>query len=81
MRHRLILIGPLGQRRAYLDMTEDAATARYVATEGDMPRAENVESFEFDDEFCVYDAWLPLAIEEAMQRPPSQPPRPWLSAF
>ena len=55
-RHTLHVLGCLGIKHAYLDMPLEEARRRYIEVEGDLPE-EWVISFEFDDEFSVYDAW------------------------
>lgn len=56
MKHTLVTIGYLGSRRAYLDLSKEEAFNRYLKAEGEVP-PHSVRSFEFDDEFEVYDAW------------------------
>ena len=56
----LIVIGWLGARKAYLNLSEEEALKRYCAAEG-CTEAEAKEAgffkFEFEDEFNVYDAY------------------------
>ncbi|MBK1666527.1 hypothetical protein CKO28_00535 [Rhodovibrio sodomensis] len=63
-RNRLILIGPLGDRRAYLSVPWEEVIRRYqqeqVCFEGDrpaIPADHEVREFEFTDTFSAYDAW------------------------
>jgi glucuronate isomerase len=63
-RHRLVLIGPVGDRRAYLDVPRHEAIRRYqqeqICFEGDRapaPADLDVREFEFTDSFSAYDAW------------------------
>ena len=53
--HTLHLIGFLGGQRAYLDIPAEEAKARYVAS-GDPSDPETIRTFQFTDEFEVYDA-------------------------
>lgn len=60
-KNTLTIIGFLGIRRAYLNISEAVAIERYKKSER-LPDDEDmaqykVETFEFDDEFSVYDAW------------------------
>lgn len=79
--HTLVVIGPIGQSRAYLDISRDEAIARYVKTEGETPEPWMIEELCFLDEFCVSSAWIPLAIEEALAHNPSLSPRQRESAI
>lgn len=59
MPHTLHVIGWIGSKRCYLDISQDEAQRRYAASEPDhvaefgMPE---VTTFEFEDEFLAYDA-------------------------
>lgn len=59
MPHKLIVIGWLGVKHAYLDTSLENAKARYLKEHDSLPTPEedHITEFEFDDEFCVYDAW------------------------
>ena len=62
-KHTLTVIGWMGTKRAYLDVTEEEAIRRYCETEGTDPEmlksdGLKAETFPFVDEFCVYDAWM-----------------------
>lgn len=62
-KHTLTVIGWMGTKRAYLDVTEEEAIRRYCETEGTDPEmlksdGLKAETFPFTDEFCVYDAWM-----------------------
>ena len=62
-RHTLTLVGWPGQRRAYLDMTREAALWRFEAEAQPTPNALQdiarsfVDVFEFTDTFGVTDIW------------------------
>ena len=65
MTHTLVVIGDLGIKRAYLDITESDALERFLKTENISENDEEqvayyratTRSFEFESEFSVYDAW------------------------
>ena len=57
MTNRLIIIGDIGTKRAYLNVPMDEAVRRYTVSEGQAPGEGYIQEFEFDDEFTVYDAW------------------------
>ena len=45
-------------KRAYLDITEEEAIRRYKECDDYIDEYEEyIETFEFDDEFSVYEAW------------------------
>lgn len=61
--NRLVVIGPLGLRTAYLNVDRETAIVNYMADqvcfEGDTPeppRPEEIREFTFTDSFQVYDA-------------------------
>ncbi len=58
--NRLIVIGWLGDKRAYLNITREEAIARYIEAEGEsldtLLNNGLIEEFDFDDEFWVYAA-------------------------
>ena len=54
--HRLIVIGYMGTKIAYLDMPRAEALQRYQEEEGDLPPTEYIEEFEFVESFWCYDA-------------------------
>jgi len=58
-KNKSVVIGFMGLRRAYLNVGLDDALKRYLKEEGakELAREETIQVFEFDDEFCVYDAW------------------------
>ncbi len=56
MKHKLIVIGFMGIKRAYLDIPREEAIRRYMGDDTS-PFDEPVEEFEFENEFGVYDAW------------------------
>ena len=55
----LIVIGWLGVRRAYLNVSREEAIRRYMEAEGeeDPPPPERITEFSFEDEFGCYDAY------------------------
>ena len=61
MLHTLIVVGFLGSKRAYLDVSMDEAQRRFIHTEGytqdEIVAHSMVSIIAFDDEFGVYDAW------------------------
>ncbi len=61
MKNRLVLIGWLGCKKAYLNVGREDAIARYCAEEKEDPanllKDDIVEEFEFEDTFGAYDAW------------------------
>ena len=56
MKHKLIVIGYLGLKRCYLDMSREEAIDRWQKMTG-YQFAPNVSEIEFDDEFGAYDLW------------------------
>ena len=55
--HVLVTVGCIGNKRAYLDVTEDEAIRRFKLSDdyiGD--DSMHVSSFEFEDEFWTYGA-------------------------
>lgn len=57
-KNTLTVIGWMGTKRAYLNLSREEAIARWVASEGEAEPADGlIDIFEFDDEFAVYDAW------------------------
>ena len=55
--NHLIVIGYIGTKRCYLNMSLEEARARYVKTEGEEPEPRLIDEFDFEDEFGAYDAW------------------------
>lgn len=62
-KNTLVTIGYLGNKRAYLNLSKEEALATYCAAEYEgTPTPEDLSSltiteFEFENEFCVYEAW------------------------
>lgn len=59
MTNRLVVIGWMGVKRAYLNVPKEEAIARYKRSDGIEESDElecDVFEFEFEDEFSVYDA-------------------------
>ena len=59
MKNKIILIGWLGIKTAYLNISREEAIARYKQKNPhDEPEKDDlIDEFQFDDEFWVYDAW------------------------
>lgn len=65
MKNKLITIGFMGVKTAFLNVPMEEACRRYgIEQDLDPPTKEQIENggyeiseFEFDDEFGVYDAW------------------------
>ena len=55
--HTLVVIGTLGAKRAYLDISVAEARKRFAASEGESDIEETLKEFTFSDSFGVYDAW------------------------
>jgi len=55
--HKLTVIGWLGVKRAYLDVSREEAIKRYEVNEGHTPDDTMIKQFVFSDEFGVYDAY------------------------
>lgn len=61
MKHKLVTIGNIGMKHAYLDVPREEAIERFKASccnyfDTDQELEQSVYEFEFDDEFYVYDA-------------------------
>lgn len=62
-KNKLIIIGHLGLKTAYLNISKEEAIQRYIETEKSFPDDEiivtenMIQEIEFNDEFSVYDAW------------------------
>lgn len=57
MKHTLVVIGYMGQKRAYLDVSEEFARKMYERSEGAIDDYVEVKTIAFDDEFGAYDIW------------------------
>jgi hypothetical protein len=63
MKNKLIVIGCVGSKYCYLNITKEEAIKRYKVSENDYDedylneKINELEEFEFDDEFKAYDAW------------------------
>ena len=60
--NKLIVIGWVGVKKAYLNVSKEEAIKRYCLEDGSITPEELfsnnlVSEFEFDKEFSVYDAW------------------------
>lgn len=55
--NKIIVIGYLGIKRCYLNITKEEALKRYIDENGHDFEVEDIEEFEFKDEFSVYDIW------------------------
>ncbi len=56
MRHTLVVIGWLGVRTAYLDVSKAEALALYAQENGECQDVP-IKEFQFNEKFGVYDAW------------------------
>jgi tetrahydromethanopterin S-methyltransferase subunit A len=61
MKNKAIIIGMIGLKRCYINLSKEEAIERYKITEDlclvDEEVLDDIEEIEFDDEFGVYDAW------------------------
>ncbi len=60
MKHTLVVIGKIGNRRCYLDVSRDEAVRRFCASEEvdiEDIGGYRIREFAFDDEFAAYDAY------------------------
>jgi len=62
MKNRAIIIGWIGSKRCYINISKEEAIERYKNTDGftvgyDDEALGDTREIEFDDEFGVYDAW------------------------
>jgi hypothetical protein len=62
MVNKLIVIGYIGIKKCYLNITEDQAIKRYCKTENitrQMFDEDDISIYtiEFNDEFCAYEVW------------------------
>jgi hypothetical protein len=61
MKNKLIVIGWMGVKTAYLNVPREEAINRYMQSENvtseDIEDFDFVQEFDFEDEFGVYDAW------------------------
>lgn len=58
--HTLVVIGPIGGKRAYLDLPREEAVRRYREECGDESyEVDNILEFEFEDAFSAYEIWAP----------------------
>lgn len=62
-KNKLITIGWVGVKHAYLNISREEAEKRYLESNPEdrralMEEANFVNEFEFDVEFCVYDAYV-----------------------
>lgn len=55
--HCLVVIGPLGLKKVYLDVDIDEALARYNAGKSESEYTEKFRIIFFNDEFEAYDVW------------------------
>ena len=56
-KNKLVVIGWMGCKQAYLNMPLEEAKKRFELSNGESVESMGVKEFDFDDEFCVYDAW------------------------
>ena len=63
MKNKLIVIGYIGCRKCYLNISEHDAIQRYIQmmniseTEFELDSDYLIEQYEFIDEFSAYDIW------------------------
>ena len=59
--NKLIVIGWIGVKRCYLNISREEAIRRYEAAEGcsGIESTELIDEFEFEDEFGAYEVWGP----------------------
>lgn len=57
--NKLIVIGCMGIKRAYLNVPLTIAIQRYLSCEEKecLDNSDHISEFEFEDSFGVYDAW------------------------
>lgn len=62
MKHKLVVIGCVGMKRAYLDISKEEALKSYLESEhqDELYIYEDISEFDFDDEFWCYDAGTKL---------------------
>lgn len=60
VKHTLVVVGYIGCKRAYLDVSREEAVRRYRESEHeDEVDLRRVKEIEFTDEFRAYDVWEP----------------------
>jgi hypothetical protein len=63
MKNKIIVIGYMGIRKCYLNLSEEDAIVRYCKSEKltreefDEDTGLNMQTIEFNDEFGAYDIW------------------------
>lgn len=67
VKNKLIVIGWMGSKRCYLNVSVEEAKRRFIEAEGEpyldnmtdewFTKFDKISEFEFDDEFGAYDAW------------------------
>lgn len=55
--NKLIVIGYLGVKHCFFNMTRDEAIALYLEIEGELENDDMITEFEFDRWFSAYDAY------------------------
>lgn len=55
--HTLIVIGWLGIKRCYLDISKAEAIRLYTETEEEVPTPDQIREFTFHQQFSAYDVW------------------------
>mgnify|MGYP001578128023 CR=1 FL=1 len=62
-KNKLIIIGYIGIKRCYLNISDREAIQKYIKeeeiSETELELSDNItiEHLDFDDEFCAYDIW------------------------
>lgn len=65
MKNRLVVIGWVGSKRVYLNVPKEEAIQRYLQYQGQKELCgEDIEVYEFDDEFEAYSIWAEKEITE-----------------
>lgn len=61
MRHHAVVLGDIGSKKIYIDVTVEVAVDRFLKRDDGIEYRSGfrpqIDEFDFDDEFGVYDAW------------------------
>jgi len=55
--NKLVVIGCIGMKKAYLNISVDEAMKRFLASESAIPGDYDPQVIEFEDELDVYEVW------------------------
>lgn len=55
-KNRLSVVGYIGSKRGYLNVSKEEAKRRYKEAEGDDVKDKDIKEIDFNDEIWVYDA-------------------------